>query len=451
MKLHMQILIALGLGIKRNGHIFVGLILGIILGIILHNYKFSATGELNQTVASILAILDVIGQLFIRLIQMIVIPLVCSAIIVGISSVGDSKQLGKFGLKMIFYYALITVSAVTIGTVLTLLVKPGVGVQGFISLSSAQSVQAQVQQTFIEQKENFAQIFLNMVPQNPIASIAMGDMVPVLVFVLIFAVALAHVGEVSRPIVGFFESVFAATMKVTDWVMNFAAPGVFALTTVAVASFGAGIFDGISRYLMVLMVGFLIQLCFVYPIIMSVFSKVPVAMFFSGITEAMMVAFGTASSSATLPLTMACCEKRGISHKVCSFVIPLGATLNMDATAMFQTVAVIFLTQAYGVILDPLQIVAIAFFAIIASSTCAGIPGAGIITIAIILNGLGLNNQQLVEGFAFLFAIDRIIDMFRTMLNVTSDAVVAAVVADNENEINYDLFNNMEEEKDILE
>ncbi|MGN0197133.1 MAG: dicarboxylate/amino acid:cation symporter [Candidatus Gastranaerophilaceae bacterium] len=451
MKLHMQILIALGLGIKRNGHIFVGILAGIILGIILHNYKFSSTGELNTVVASIISILDVIGQLFIRLIQMIVIPLVCSAIIVGISSVGDSKQLGKFGLKMVFYYAIITVSAVVIGTVLTLLVKPGVGVTGFIKASSALSVQNMVQQAFIEQKENVAQLFLNMVPQNPIASIAMGDMVPVLVFVLIFAVALANVGEISRPIVGFFEAVFAATMKVTDWVMNLAAPGVFALTTVAVASYGPGVFTGIAPYLMVLMVGFLIQLCFVYPAVMMIFSKVPVAMFFAGITEAMMVAFATASSSATLPMTMACCEKRGISHKVCSFVIPLGATLNMDATAMFQTVAVIFLTQAYGVILDPLQIVAIGFFAIVASSTCAGIPGAGIITIAIILNGLGLSNEQLVEGFAFLFAIDRVIDMFRTMLNVTSDTVVAAVVADNENEINYEIFNNIEEDKDILE
>ena len=181
------------------------------------------------------------------------------------------------------------------------------------------------------------------------------------------------------------------------------------------------------------------------------FSKVPVAIFFSAITEAMMVAFGTASSSATLPLTIACCEKRGISHKVCSFVIPLGATLNMDATALFQTVAVIFLTQAYGVVLEPLQIFQIAILAIIASSTCAGIPGAGLITIAIVLNGLGLTPEQMVEGFAFLFAIDRIIDMFRSMLNVTSDAVVAAVIADNENEINYDLLNNVDEYKEIIE
>lgn len=239
-------------------------------------------------------------------------------------------------------------------------------------------------------------------------------------------------------------------MKVTDWVMNLAAPGVFALTAVAVSSFGAGVFSGISGYFGVLIVGLLIQLCIVYPVFMKIFSKVPVAIFFSAMTEAMMVAFGTASSSATLPLTMTCCEKRGISHKVCSFVLPLGATLNMDATALFQTVAVIFLTQAYGVALSPLQIVQIAFFAIVASSTCAGIPGAGLITIAVILNGLGLTPQQLVEGFAFLFAIDRILDMFRTMLNVTSDAVVAAVIADNENELNYDLLNNMDD-RDILE
>lgn len=450
MKLHMQILLALGLGIKRNGHIFFGLFAGIILGVILHKYKFTSTGELNAIVGTTITVLDIIGQMFIRLIQMIVIPLVFSAIIVGISSIGDSKQLSKFGTKMLLYYGFITVCAVTIGAFLTSVVKPGVGVQPFISQASAYTAQAQVQEAYMQQQNNISQIFINMIPQNPVASIALGDMIPVLVFAIIFAIALANIGEVSRPIVGFFESVFAATMKVTDWVMNLAAPGVFALAAVAVSSFGAGAFSGISGYFAVLIVGMLVQLCVVYPVFMKLFSKVPVAIFFSSITEAMMVAFGTASSSATLPLTMACCEKRGISHKVCSFVLPLGATLNMDATALFQTVAVIFLTQAYGVVLDPVQIIQIAFFAIVASSTCAGIPGAGLITIAVILNGLGLTPQQLVEGFAFLFAIDRIVDMFRTMLNVTSDAVVAVVIADNENELNYDMLTNMDD-RDILE
>ena len=451
MKLHMQILIALGLGIKRNGHIFLGLIAGIILGFILHNYKVTPTGDVNMTVASVISALDFIGQMFIRLIQMVVIPLVCSAIIVGIASVGDSNQLGKFGKRMVGYYAIISFTAVAIGAILATIFKPGVGAQSFISQSSALTAQAQVQEAILAQQGHLSQIFLNMIPQNFMSSISVGDMVPVLIFTLIFAIALAKVGEVARPIVGFFESVFAATMKVTDWIMYLAAPGVFALSAVAVSSFGVGVFSAVSTYFMVLLVGLLIQLCIVYPIFISTFSKVPVAIFFSSITEAMMVAFGTASSSATLPLTIACCEKRGISHKVCSFVIPLGATLNMDGTAMFQTVAVLFLTQAYGVPLEPMQIIQIAFFAFVASSTCAGVPGAGLITIALILNGLGLTPQQLVEGFAFLFAIDRILEMFRTVLNVTSDAAVAAVIADNENEIDYDLFNNVDEYKEILE
>lgn len=447
----MQILIALGLGIKRNGHIFLGLIAGIILGVVLHKYKVTPDGNVNELVGGIIFGLNIIGQMFIRLIQMVVIPLVCSAIIVGISSVGDSNQLGKFGKKMLLYYGIITVAAVTLGSVLSILLAPGEGVQSFIRQASALTAQEEIAKAIAAQQGHVAQIFLNMIPQNPIQSIAAGDMVAVIFFALIFAIALAKVGDVSRPIVGFFESVFAATMKVTDWIMYLAAPGVFALTAVAVSSFGTDIFAGISGYLLVLTLGFLIQLCLVYPLLIKMFSKVPVAIFFSAITEAMMVAFGTASSSATLPLTIACCEKRGISHKVCSFVIPLGATLNMDATALFQTVAVIFLTQAYGVVLEPLQIFQIAILAIIASSTCAGIPGAGLITIAIVLNGLGLTPEQMVEGFAFLFAIDRIIDMFRSMLNVTSDAVVAAVIADNENEINYDLLNNVDEYKEIIE
>lgn len=170
-------------------------------------------------------------------------------------------------------------------------------------------------------------------------------MVPIIVFMLIFAVALAKVGDVNRPIVSFFESVFAATMKITDWIMFLAAPGVFALTASAVSSFGIEIFSSISKYLLVLLIGFAIQLFVVYPLFLKRTSKVSVVMLYSAVTEAMMVAFGTASSSATLPLTIACCEKRGISHKISSFVLPLGATLNMDGTALLQVVAVIFLAR----------------------------------------------------------------------------------------------------------
>ena len=441
MKLYMQVMIALGLGLKRNWHIFAGLILGIFAGIWLHT---------NQNPV-IMGALTFIGQLFIRLIQMVVIPLVISAIVIGITSIGDSKQLGKLGTKMIFYYAIITTVAVALGAGLALLIKPGLGAAAYINSDVATGIQAQVAATIESQKGNLLNLILGFVPKNPLAAVASGEMVPIIVFAVIFSVALARVGEINRPFVSFFESIFAATMKITDWIMCFAAPGVFALTAIAVSAFGIDIFMAISKYLGVLALGFGIQLFVVYPVFLRIFSKVPVWMLYAAIAEAMMVAFGTASSSATLPLTIACCEKRGISHKVTSFVIPLGATLNMDGTALLQVVAVIFLAQAYGIALSPLLIVQVALLAIIASSTSAGIPGAGLITIALVLNGLGLSPEQLVAGFAFLFTIERITDMMRTLVNVTSDAVVAAAIADNENEINYDLLNNPKEYNEVID
>ncbi len=441
MKLYMQIMIALGLGLKRNWHIFAGLILGIFAGVWLHT---------NQNPV-IMNILTFVGQLFIRLIQMVVIPLVISAIVIGITSIGDSKQLGKLGTKMICYYAIITSVAVALGAGLALLIKPGLGAAAYINSDVATGIQAQVAATIEAQKGNLLNLILGFVPKNPLAAVASGEMVPIIVFAVMFSVALAKVGEINRPFVSFFESIFAATMKITDWIMCFAAPGVFALTAVAVSAFGIDIFMAISKYLGVLALGFGIQLFVVYPIFLRIFSKVPVWMLYAAIAEAMMVAFGTASSSATLPLTIACCEKRGISHKITSFVIPLGATLNMDGTALLQVVAVIFLAQAYGIALTPLIIIQVALLAIIASSTSAGIPGAGLITIALVLNGLGLSPEQLVAGFAFLFTIERITDMMRTLVNVTSDAVVAAAIADNENEINYDLLNNPKEYNEVID
>jgi len=438
-KIQMQILIALGLGLKRNWPIFFGIILGIIVGIFLHAHP-------SHTIANLLTF---IGQIFIRLIQMIVIPLVVSAIIIGITSIGDNKQLGKFGTKMVLYYGIITTAAVSIGTALALAFRPGDGAAQYIAANTASEVQASVTTAMSQQQGHLLNMFLDFIPSNPLQALASGNMVAIIVFVLIFAIALSKVGDINRPIVSFFESVFAATMKITDWIMFLAAPGIFALTASAVSSFGIDIFASIAKYLMVLAIGFFIQMFIVYPIFLRCFSKVSIWMLYSAVAEALMVAFGTASSSATLPLTIACCEKRGISHKISSFVLPLGATLNMDGTALLQVVAVIFLTQAYGVPLDAFLIIQIALLAMIASSTSAGISGAGLITIALVLNGMGLSPEQLVAGFAFLFTIERVTDMMRTLVNVASDAVVVAAIADNENEINYDLFNNPEAYEEI--
>ena len=430
MGIHMQVIIALLLGIKRNGHIFIGLLLGILVGFLCPQSHYP----------QVYNILDFIGQAFINIIQMVVLPLVISAIIIGISNIGDSKQLAKFGSKMILYYSIITICAISIAAFVALALQPGLASRHLIGSDVVQNVQQYVTDAIQYQRDNMSQIFLDVIPKNPFSAMAQGNMIPVILFALIFAIALARTGEISRPLVSLFESIFAATMKVTDWIMYLAAPGIFALTASAVSSFGVGVFNEISKYAVAVLLALAIQFFVVYPMMLKIFSKVPVGKLYGAVSEAIMVAFGTASSSATLPLTITCCEKRGISNRVCSFVLPLGATLNMDGTAIMQIIAVMFIAQMYGVDLTPFLVVEIAFLAIVASSTSAGIPGAGIITIALILNGIGLTPEQLVVGFSLLFTLERFMDMFRTICNVTSDTVVAAIIADNENELNYELL-----------
>ncbi|MBR2385795.1 dicarboxylate/amino acid:cation symporter [bacterium] len=435
MQIYTQILIAILLGIKRNWQIFFGLIAGVAVGILMP----------SQTYPMVHKILEFIGQAFIGIIQMVVIPLVISAIVIGIVSVGDNKMLAKFGKKMVLYYGIISAAAVSIGAILALAVKPGLSAKMFIDANTASSLQEVVSKTMESNTADIWNVLLGLIPKNPFAALANGELIPIIVFLLVFSIALAKIGDMNRPVISFFESIFAATMKVTDWIMFLAAPGVFALMATAVSDFGLSMFAGVWKYILVIIVGLAIQAFVVYPILLKVFSKVPVAQLYNAITEATMVAFGTASSSATLPLTITCLEKHGVSNKVSSFVLPLGATLSMDGTAMTQTIAVLFLAQAYGIETTPLLAVQIAFLAVVASSTCAGIPGAGLITIALVLNSMGLTPEQLVTGFAFLFALDRLMDMFRTTVNVTSDAVVAAIIADNENELDYELLNSVDD------
>jgi len=426
----MQVLVALLLGIKRNGHIFIGLLLGILIGCLCPKANFP----------QVYNILDFIGQAFIALIQVVVLPLVVSAIIIGISNIGDSKQLTKLGGKMLFYYTLITVAAIGISTTISMYVKPGISARNLVSPETISDVHAYVANAMAYQKEHMSEIFLNLIPKNIVASLGSGDMIAVIAFVMVFAIALTRAGEISRPLISVFESIFAATMKVTDWIMYLAAPGVFALTATAVSNFGIEVFSNISKYAAVVFICLLLQFFVVYPLMLKIFSKVSPRRLFGAMSEAIMVAFGTASSSATLPLTITCCEKRGISNRICSFVLPLGTTLNMDGTIIMQIVATVFLLQMYDVHISVMLLIQISLLAVIASSTCVGISGAGLITIVLILNGIGLTTEQIVQGYALLFTLERIMDMFRTVCNVASDTVVAAIIADNENELNYELL-----------
>lgn len=456
MKFHWQVLVALGLGAKRNWHIFFALIAGVVLGVILQHLipmDSIPEGVEPKDFHPVYSILYIIGELFIKLIKMIVIPLVLSSLIIGIASLGDGRQLGRLGAKVLFFFILTTSIAAISGSAIALWVDPGSRVfeeiQGISDSASLQAIQVAWETSHTDIK----QLFLDMVPSNPFASLANANLVPIIIFSIIFGAALTFIGETNRPIISFFESLFAATMKLTDWVMVLAVPGIFSLTALTIAQTGVDVFEKLLPYMFCIMAGLIIQLLLVYPLLLHFLAKVNFMSLYKAIIEAMMVAFGTASSNATLPVTIACCERRaGISNRISSFVLPLGTTMNMDGTAIFETVGVIFLYQAYGFdISDPVRLLLLVVMATVASLAAAGVPSAGLITMALVLNTIGgLDPTQIVPAMALIWSVDRFLDMSRTLVNVTSDCVVATIIAASEGELDYDLLNNQDVWKDVV-
>jgi len=430
------LLVAFGLGTKRHWHILVAILLGVVAGVIMR-YP-SVPGTLDQY-AIIHQFFEVIGQLFIRLISMVVVPLVVSSLIVGVSSLGDARQLGRMGGKVLAYFLTLMILSAVIGALLTLFMHPGAHVQ-----ASALPVGEVLNQQLVQTPNTLHELFFEMIPTNPFESLAKANLVPVIVFTLLFGASMASLGDICRPLVAFFEALFAATMKLTDWVMVLAVPGVFSLAFMTVAKSGLDIFSQLWVYGLTLLLGLLIQILVIFPIMLQVFAKIPFMSLYQAISEATMVAFGTASSSATLPITIACCERRaGISNRVASFVLPTGATINKTATTMFEVIAVIFIAQVYHLNLSPYSILLIVAFSIIASIGAAGIPSAGLITLSIVLNSIGHSDIAMFSGvIGMLWSIDRILDMCRTVVNVMSSCTVAALVASSEGELNRDILNN---------
>jgi proton glutamate symport protein len=430
------VLVALGLGTKRHWHILVAILLGIFAGVYM---RYPNSPLEPDQFAFIHQFFEIIGQLFIRLISMIVVPLVVSSLIVGVASLGDSRQLGRMSGKVLAYFLFLMALSAVLGAGLALFLEPGNQLRHSVMSADTAGVIQQLAQT----PKDLKALFFNMIPQNPMESLAQADLVPVIVFTLLFGAAIASLGDACRPLVSFFESVFAATMKLTDWIMVLAVPGVFALAFITVAKSGIDVFSELWVYGITLLGGLLIQILVIFPLMLKVLAKINFMNLYRAISEAVMVAFGTASSSATLPITIACCERRaGISNRIASFVLPTGATINKTATTMFEVIAVIFLAQAYNLHLSAYNIVMIIVFSIIASIGAAGIPSAGLITMSIVLSSMGVNASQFAAGIAMLWSIDRVLDMCRTVVNVMSSCTVAALVASSEGELNRDVLNN---------
>lgn len=433
------ILVALGLGTKRHWHILVAITLGVVLGIYL---PYPTIDGRPDSYPFIHQFFDIVGQLFIRLITMIVVPLVVSSLIVGVSSLGDSRQLGRMGGKVLFYFLLLMGISALLGAGLSLWLEPGAQLhQNILASADSAGILRELQQA---PHQDLQTLFFNMIPRNPIEALAQADLVPVILFTLLFGAAVASVGEAGKPIINFFESMFTATMKLTDWIMVLAVPGVFSLAFITVAKSGLGVFSQLWLYAVAILLGLLIQIFIIFPLMLRFLAKINFMNVYRAISEAIMVAFGTASSSATLPITIACMERRaGVSNRIASFVLPTGATINKTATTMFEVIAVIFLMQAYHIPLSPEQVGFIVLFSIIASIGAAGVPSAGLITIAIVLNSIGhYEMDYLAGGLALLWSIDRVLDMCRTVVNVMSSCTVATLVASSEGELNRDILNN---------
>ena len=410
--------------------ILIGLIGGIVVG------AGSNLAGLEPVVA-LLTALEPLGTAFIRALTMIVIPLVVASLVVGASSLGDIRRLGRIGGKTLGYYLLTTALAVALGLVLSNLVKPGAGVDPATrdSLSAQFQGQAEGNMQIAAQAPPLKDVLLNIIPRNPVQSAATFDILPLIFFAVIFGAALSVLPEAKKdPVIRFFDGVNEASMVVIGWIMVTAPYAVFALIASITAQFGLDLLRSLMIYGLVVVAGLAIHGLITIGFMVRFAAKVKPLQFFKRISGVPLFAFSTSSSNATLPVTMATAENQlGVSKEVSSFVLPLGATINMDGTALYQAVAVMFIAQIYGFQMDLGAQMTVVLTATLASIGTAGVPGAGVIMLIAILQTVGLGDR-VESGIALILGIDRILDMLRTVVNVTGDLSCAAFVARSEGE-----------------
>lgn len=417
--------------------IIIGLILGLIYGLL------AASSGWQDFTADWIAPW---GTIFINMLKMIAVPLVLISLINGVAGLKDISQLSSMGGKTIGIYIITTVLAVCIGLLVVNVIQPGKSFSAEIRAEMVEQNAAKVQSTeqqAQEHKETGPLKFIeDMVPSNFFYSASDNtNMLQIIFFALLFGIALILVPDQTKVegIRSFFDGANEVILKMVDLIMYFAPFGVFALLgNIMVELAGEdpmaalGILKGLGVYSLTVLLGLAILVTVVYPLILKVFAKFSYLKFFKGIGPAQLLAFSTSSSAATLPLTMERCEEKlGISNKVASFVLPLGATINMDGTSCYQAIAAVFIAQVYGMDLNMSAQLTIVLTATLASIGSAAVPGAGIIMLAIVLGAVGVP----LEGISLIFAVDRPLDMCRTVVNVTGDATVATIVAHSENEL----------------
>lgn len=388
----------------------------------------AAAGALiPETVAAV----DFIGDLFLKGLRMVIVPLITTSIICGVAGLGSGEGVGRLGLKTLAYYTMSSLLAILTGLILVNLIQPGVGVD--LGLAERPERLAASMDRFGESPgAAVVRLLLDLVPSNPITAMAEGHMLQIIFFSLLFGYFITRLPHEQRqPLESFFSSAFAVMMKLTHFILTFAPLGIFALVGRTVARTGLDVFTGLGLYALTVFLGLLLHAGVTLPLLLGLYGRLRPHIHAQAMSPALLTAFSTSSSSATLPLTLDNLENRaGVSNRITSFVAPLGATVNMDGTALYECVAALFIAQAYGVELSFIQQALVVITALLASIGAAGIPMAGLVMITVILTAVGLP----LEGVGLILAVDRILDMCRTTVNVWSDTCGAALIARSEGE-----------------
>ncbi len=405
--------------------IFLALLSGAVFGVLVH--YFVPASYFRDTVL-VNGILYVLGNGFIRLMQMLVVPLVFCSLVCGAMAIGDTKTLGKVGVKTLIFYLATTALAICLALGVASLINPGVGMNVTLEDTKAVTETANV---------NFAETLLNIIPKNIFTSLAEGEMLPVIVFALFVGIILAMLGNKVSTVSNFFSQFNDIMMEMTMIVMKAAPVGVFCLIAKTFAGIGFDAFVPMLKYMGSVILALALQCFVVYQVLLFLFTRLNPLKFIKKFFPVMAFAFSTSTSNATIPLSIDTLYKKiGVSKQISSFTIPLGATINMDGTSIMQGVAVVFIAQAYGIPLTPSAIATVIVTATIASIGTAGVPSVGLVTLSMVLSSVGLPT----EGIALIMGIDRILDMLRTAVNITGDAVCTTVVANQEGALNREVF-----------
>ena len=371
----------------------------------------------------------VVGNGFIRLMKMLVVPLVFCSLVCGSMAMGDTKSLGKIGVKALLFYLVTTALAISVALAVGHLINPGIG----LDISGVEAVE-----TSTAEAVSTADTILNIIPENPIAALANGEMLQVIVFALFVGILIAKLGERVDTVANFFSQFNDVMMEMTSTVMLAAPIGVFCLIAKTFSGIGFSAFLPLAKYMIGVLLALAIQCFGVYQILMKVLTGLNPIKFLKKFAPVMSFAFSTATSNATIPLSIETLdEKLGVSRKVSSFTIPLGATINMDGTAIMQGVAVVFAAQAYGIVLKPADYATVILTATLASVGTAGVPSVGLVTLSMVFASVGLP----VEAIGLIMGIDRILDMSRTAVNITGDAVCTTIIAHQNKLLDRDIFN----------